>query len=89
MDLRVVLFIRLKHIFVIVIYTIKTLDQKNSNAKSKMTSRTMTTQVLEQIAKELNVTLTIKNERDVKGNNKTRLSVKNKGCDIVIPLGYD
>lgn len=65
----------------------KDIKSKISNAKSKMTSRTMTTQVLEQIAKELNVTLTIKNERDVKGNNKTRLSVKNKGCDIVIPLG--
>ena len=61
--------------------------EKIARAKSKMITRTMTAQVIEKIAKELEVSISIRDERDVKGTNKTRLDIKNKGCELTIPLG--
>ena len=63
-------------------------DAKISRAKSKMTSRTMTSIVIEKVAKELGVSISIRDEREIKsGNNKARTDIKNKGCDLTIPLG--
>ena len=62
-------------------------DDKISRAKSKMITRTMTAQVIEKVAKELEVSISIIDERDEKGKNKTRKDIKNKGCELVIPLG--
>jgi len=62
-------------------------DAKISRAKSKMITRTMTAQVIEKVAKELEVSISIIDERDEKGKNKTRKDIKNKGCELVIPLG--
>ena len=61
--------------------------EKIARAKSKMITRTMTAQVIEKIAKELEVSISIRDERDVKGSNKSRVDIKNKGCDLIIPLG--
>ncbi len=61
---------------------------KIARAKSKMITRDLTAQVIETVAKELEVTITIKDERDVNnGKDKTRKAVKNKGCELVIELG--
>jgi len=63
-------------------------DAKIARAKSKMITRTMTAQVIEKVAKELEVSISIKDERDKKGkSDKTRVDIKNKGCELVIPLG--
>jgi hypothetical protein len=63
-------------------------DAKICRAKSKMTTRTMTAIVIEKVAVELGVSISIKDERDIKtGNNKARTDIKNKGCDLTIPLG--
>ena len=54
--------------------------EKIARAKSKMITRTMTAQVIEKIAKELEVSISIRDERDVKSNNaKSRTDVKIKG----------
>lgn len=62
-------------------------DDKIARAKSKMITRTMTAQVIEKVASELEVSISIIDERDEKGKNKTRKDIKNKGCELVIPLG--
>ena len=63
-------------------------DAKISRAKSKMTTRTMTAIVIEKVAKELDVSISIRDERDIKSNNaKSRTDIKNKGCELTIPLG--
>ena len=63
-------------------------DDKISRAKSKMITRTMTAQVMEKVAKELDVSISIKDERDIKSrSDKTRTDIKNKGCELTIPLG--
>jgi len=63
-------------------------DAKIARAKSKMITRTMTAQVIEKVAKELEVSISIKDERDIKNDkHKTRNDIKNKGCELVIPLG--
>ena len=60
---------------------------KIARAKSKMITRTITAQVIQKIAEELNVTISIKDERDVKGKNTSRTDVKNKGCELTIHMG--
>ena len=60
---------------------------KISRVKSQMTSRVLTTYAMETIAKELEVSISIKDEREIKGKNSTRLDIKNQGCELTIPLG--
>ena len=56
-------------------------DDKIARAKSKMITRTMTAQIIENVAKELEVSISIKDERDIKNDkHKTRNDIKNKGC---------
>lgn len=62
-------------------------DDKIARAKSKMITRTMTAQIIEKVAKELEVSISIIDERDIQGKNKTRKDIKNKGCELVVPLG--
>ena len=62
-------------------------DAKIARIKSKMITRVMTAQQVKTIAEELGVSISIKDERDVKGNNKTRTDIKNAGCERTIPLG--
>lgn len=70
-------------------FEIKGIEAKDkiARAKSKMITRELTAQVIEKVAKELEVTITIKDERDVNGKNKTRTAIKNKGCELIIELG--
>ena len=62
-------------------------EEKIARVKSKMITRTITSHALETIAKELEVSISIRDSRDVKGKNTSRVDVKNKGCEITIPLG--
>lgn len=60
---------------------------KIARVKSKMITKVMTAQVIKAVAEELGVSISITDQRNVKGKNIIRKDIKNKGCELTIPLG--